>query len=65
VNGIPNKISCHNIEPLSKIIFTLSIDCKKEDEEKYSGFSFLLHLSLNHLTKGKGLNLKGDDRLKA
>jgi hypothetical protein len=70
VNGIPNKISSQIIEPLSKITFTLVIDCEKEDVRKYSDFRFHLHLSLeqvpiSHSTGEKGYNLIGDSRLKA
>src|SRR3954470_17962406 len=36
VNGIPGKTSAHIIEPLTKVTFTLVIDCKKEEEEKFS-----------------------------
>lgn len=70
VNGIPDKASCQAIEPLSKITFTLMIDCKKGEEEKYAGIRFHLHLSLeadpvNHQVLERGYGLGGDNRLKA
>ena len=46
VNGIPDKVSSHVIEPLSKVTFMLTVDCKKEDEEKFEDVRFHLHLSL-------------------
>ena len=46
VNGIPGKVSSHFIEPLTKVTFTLVIDCKEEDEPKYEEVRFHLHLSL-------------------
>ena len=46
INGIPNKMASHNIEPLSLVKFMLKIDCKKGDEEKYENIHFHLHLSV-------------------
>lgn len=70
VNGIPDKTSSQTIEALSKVTFTLVIDCKKQDEEKYSEIRFHLNISLeedqvNHHALENGYNLSGDNRLTA
>lgn len=70
VNGIPDKSSAQTIGPLTKITFTLAIDCKKEDEEKYADVRFHLQLSLeedlmNDPLMEKGHNLNGKNRLTA
>jgi hypothetical protein len=69
VNGIPDKSSCQTIGPLTKITFTLKIDCKKEDEAKFSDIRFHLNLSLEEiLVKSSGENqydMNNNNRLTA
>lgn len=68
VNGIPDKVSSHIIEPKAKITFTLVADGKKEDVEKYKDIHFHLHLSLEAEKSIKPIlenNLSGFDQQKA
>lgn len=69
VNGIPGKVSHHMIEPLTKVTFTLVIDCKEEEKRKYEDVRFHLHLSLElestRSIKENNVNLPEYDQSKA